>query len=36
MDQVYDMKSVSQPDTKPLFTNNYWFQMTETEFAELF
>ncbi len=30
------VKSVSQPDTMPLFANNYSFQMTETGFADLF
>jgi hypothetical protein len=34
--KVFDVKSVSQPDTMPLFVNNYWFQITETGFAEWF
>ncbi len=25
---VYDVRSVSQPDTMPVLGNNYWFQMT--------
>ncbi len=33
---MYDVKSLSQPDTMPLFENNYRFQMTETGFAEYF
>jgi hypothetical protein len=32
----YYVKSVSQPNTMPLFGNSYWFQMTETGFAEQF
>ncbi len=33
---LYDVKSVSQPDTMPIFENNYLFQITETRFAEQF
>ena len=33
---VYDVKSVSQPDTMALLGNNYLFQMTDTGFAEKF
>jgi hypothetical protein len=36
LNSVYDVKSVSQPDTMSLFANNYLFQMTGTGFAELF
>jgi hypothetical protein len=32
--KVYDVKSVSQPNTMPLFENNYSFQKTDTGFAE--
>jgi hypothetical protein len=32
--KVYDEKSMSQPDTLPLFGNNFLLQMTETGFAE--
>ncbi len=32
--EVYDVKSVSQPDSMPLFENNYCLQIRETGFAE--
>jgi hypothetical protein len=31
---VYDVKSVTQTDTMQFIENNYWFQMTETGFAD--
>jgi hypothetical protein len=34
--KVYYVKSVSQPDNMPIFGSNYWFQMTETGFAQQF
>ncbi len=33
---VYDVKSVSQPDTMPILENNYCLQIVETGFAEQF
>ncbi len=33
---MYDAKSLLQPDTMPLFKNNYCLQMRETGFAEYF
>jgi hypothetical protein len=32
--EVYDVKSVSQPDTMPLFESNKCLQIRETGFAE--
>ncbi len=34
--QVYDVKSVSQPDTMPILENNSCLQIVETGFAEQF
>jgi hypothetical protein len=33
---VYDVKSLSQPDTKPILGYNYCLQIIETGFAEQF
>ncbi len=33
---VYDVKSVSQPDTMPILENNYCLQIIETGFEEHF
>jgi hypothetical protein len=33
---VYDVKTVSQPDTKPILENNYCTQVTERGFVEQF
>jgi hypothetical protein len=34
--KMYDVKSVSQPDTMPILENNYCLQIIETGFAEQF
>ncbi len=34
--KMYDVKSVSQPDTMPILENNYCMQIIETGFGEQF
>ncbi len=36
LNKVYDVKSVSMPDTILILGKNYWFQITETGFTEQF